>query len=131
MLDTNICIYLIKKKFPELNLKIRKYAPEDFAISSVVASELYYGAYKSKTGNALNMVNLFLSTFEILPFDENAAKIFGTIKATLSQSGSLIGPFDMQIAAHAVTVNAVLITNNMKEFSKVEILNCENWIPSL
>ncbi len=128
MLDTNMCIYLIKKQPQDVFEKFKTLDVGDVCISSVTLSELMYGVQKSlhqeKNQAALEE---FLSPIEVFPYDEYAAVCYGQIRASLEKNGILIGPLDMMIAAHATSLNAVIVTNNTKEFSRVMNLKVENW----
>jgi len=129
MLDTNICIYIIKEKPKEVINKFKTFNISDICISSVTAAELHYGVQKSqnveKNRDALTM---FLSPLEILPFDDEAAYEYGIIRADLEKRGEIIGAMDMMIAAHAKALKATIVTNNEKEFRRIPSLNIENWI---
>ena len=131
LLDTNICIYIIKQKPPQVLKKLQKCRPEDVALSTVTLAELHYGVeksqYQEKNRKALD---LFTSSFDILPFEDKAAVCFGKIRASLESQGMVIGPFDMMIAAHALSLNLILVTNNTKEFSRIERLKIQNWADS-
>ena len=128
MLDTNICIYIIKQKPKDVIEKFRKLRNADICISSITYSELLYGAGKS-TNIAKNLIALtmFLSNIEVLPYDENASVDYGLLRAKLEKEGTPIGPLDMLIAAHAKSLNMTLVTNNLKEFKRVKGLKLENW----
>ena len=123
MLDTNICSYIIKGLVTKERLENKK-----IAISSVVCSELLYGAKKKGSKKLMNIVDLFLETFEIYDFDKAAAKEYAKIRIQLEQKGLIIGAYDLQIAAHAKSLNAILVTNNCKEFDRVTGLKVENWL---
>ncbi len=129
MLDTNICIYIIKKKPIQVIQEIQKKSIGEICISSITLAELEYGVEKSsqKVNNQLALAR-FLAPIEILDFNDFAAKEFGIIRAYLENIGKTIGPFDLQIAAHALAENLTLITNNVKEFSRVPNLKIENWV---
>ncbi len=129
MLDTNICIYIIKQKPKAALEKFKKMKNTDICISSITYSELIYGAEKS-SNVAKNMVALtmFLANIEILPYDENASVTYGLIRAKLEKKGNLIGPLDMLIAAHAKSLNMTLVSNNLKEFKRVDGLKLDNWV---
>ena len=129
MLDTNICIYIIKQKPKEVIDHFKKMKENDICISSITYSELLYGAEKSSNVKKnLLALTMFLSNIEILPYDENASSEYGLIRAELEKDGKLIGPLDMLIAAHAKSLNIKLVTNNVKEFERVKGLKLENWI---
>ncbi|MGK5086054.1 type II toxin-antitoxin system VapC family toxin [Bdellovibrionota bacterium FG-2] len=128
LLDTNICIYLIRKQSQALLKNIQSHSVTDIAISAITLAELRYGVEKSgfpkKNSDALD---LFLLPIEILPFDTAASFTYGKIRADLERSGRLMGPLDMMIAGHALSLEAVLITNDEREFSRVKKLRIENW----
>ncbi len=128
ILDTNICIYIIKKKPEQVIKKLSKVDPTIIALSSITWSELIYGAEKSQHREEnLNALSEFVIPFEILPWTINEAKVGGEIRASLAKLGTPIGPFDCQIAAHALSLNLILVTNNEKEFKRVHGLKVENW----
>ena len=128
MLDTNICIYLIKHKPEKVFQKLQTIHPEDVCISSVTYAELVHGVEKSaaveKNRLALSML---LANIEILDFDAVAANCYGKIRADLEKKGTPIGPLDMMIAGHAQSLGYTVVTNNVKEFSRVAALKMENW----
>ena len=129
MLDTNICIYVIKHKPETVFQKLQNIKPEDVCISSVTYAELVHGVEKSaaveKNRLALSML---LANMEILDFDVDAADCYGKIRAALEKKGTPIGPLDMMIAAHAQSLGYTVVTNNVKEFSRVSALQIENWV---
>ena len=128
MLDTNICIYVIKHKPETVFRKLQTIHPEDVCISSVTYAELVHGVEKSiaveKNRLALSML---LANMEILDFDVDAADCYGKIRAGLERKGTPIGPLDMMIAGHAQSLGYTVVTNNVKEFSRVSALRIENW----
>ena len=128
MLDTNICIYVIKHKPETVFRKLQTIHPEDVRISSVTYAELVHGVEKSaaveKNRLALSML---LANMEILDFDVDAADCYGKIRAGLEKKGTTIGPLDMMIAGHAQSLGYTVVTNNVKEFSRVSALKMENW----
>jgi tRNA(fMet)-specific endonuclease VapC len=129
MLDTNICIYLIKKKPISVFEKFKQLSPGDICISSITLSELCYGVEKSKKKEKnLNALYQFIIPLGISDFDYNAAFEYGMIRTELENNGKLIGPMDILIASHARSLNMTLVTNNEKEFKRVENLRVENWI---
>jgi tRNA(fMet)-specific endonuclease VapC len=128
MLDTNICIYMIKQKPRQVIEKLKSMNKADLCISSITYSELLYGAEKSSNiAKNLLALTMFLSNIEILPYDENASVDYGFIRSDLEKKGKPIGPLDMLIAAHAASLRMILVTNNEKEFERVKGLNIENW----
>ncbi len=128
LLDTDICIYIIKKKPEQVLKKLAKLESTDAVISAVTLSELIYGAEKSQHREKnLDALTGFLVPIDILPWDESAAKSTGEIRAVLEKNGKIIGPYDLQIAGQALSLNLTLVTNNEKEFSRVKGLKIENW----
>ncbi len=128
LLDTDICIYIIKKKPEQVLKKLAKLESTDAVISTVTLSELIYGAEKSQyRAKNLEALTGFLLPIDILSWDESAAKSTGEIRAVLEKSGKVIGPYDLQIAGQALSLNLTLVTNNEKEFSRVKGLKIENW----
>ena len=128
MLDTNICIYSIKHKPEQVFLRLQEHEPADICISSVTYAELVHGVEKSQAveKNRLALA-LLLANIEILNFDANAAESYGKIRADLEKQGTPIGPLDMMIAGHAKSLNYTVVTNNTKEFNRVQGLKLENW----
>ena len=128
MLDTNICIYVIKHKPETVFQKLQNTNPEDVCISSVTYAELVHGVEKSiaveKNRLALSML---LANMEILDFGVDAAEGYGKIRADLEKKGTAIGSLDMMIAGHAQSLGYTVVTNNVKEFSGVSALRIENW----
>lgn len=128
MLDTNICIYAIKHKPEKVFQKLQEVEPEDVYVSSVTYAELVHGVEKSaaveKNRLALSML---LANIEILDFDVDAADCYGKIRADLEKKGTPIGPLNMMIAGHAQSRGYTVVTNNVKEFSRVSNLKIENW----
>jgi len=129
MLDTNICIYLIKNRPLEVREKFNQYEVGEIAISSISVSELYYGVEKSKhVEKNRQALALFLAPLNILNYDEKASISYGESRSSLEAKGTVIGSLDMLIAAHAKSMNITLVTNNTKEFIRVDGLKLENWI---
>ncbi|TDO94066.1 tRNA(fMet)-specific endonuclease VapC [Halanaerobium saccharolyticum] len=128
MLDTNICIYIIKEKPKKVLDKFQTCNIGDICISMVTFAELQYGVeksqYKDKNQTALAS---FLGPIEILPFEQNAAIKYGSIRADLENQGRIIGAYDLMIGAHAIAENLILVTNNTKEFKRITDLSFENW----
>jgi len=129
LLDTNICIYMIKNKPPEVRKHFEAFAPGDIAISSITVAELQYGVEKSaaREKNALAL-EAFLLPLEISSFDMDSAIAYGKIRAGLERQGTPIGGMDMLIAAQAIAQGFTLITHNLKEFKRVPGLKCETWV---
>jgi len=129
LLDTNICIYIIKKKPPEVLEQFKKYTFTDIGISSITAAELEYGVQKSKyTDKNKEALEEFLLPLLIVDFDYNAAIVYGKIRSDLEVRGIPMGPLDNLIAAHALSMGLTLVTNNTREFSRVPNLNVVNWV---
>jgi len=129
MLDTNICIYIIKKKPLNVLEKFKEFDIGEIALSSVTVSELYYGAFKSEHKEKnLSALEHFLQPFNIVEYDLKASIVYGKIRASLEKLGTPIGSLDMLIAAHALSLDMTLITNNTKEFERVDELKIENWV---
>jgi tRNA(fMet)-specific endonuclease VapC len=128
MLDTNICIYLINHKPPNVRQILERHSNSKISLSSVVVFELQYGIEKSaaRTKNQLAL-EVFLSDFDIETFSEIAATRAAQIRANLERLGKPIGAYDYLIAAHALELGATLVTNNIKEFKRVKGLKLENW----
>ena len=128
MLDTNICIYVIKHKPEKVLRKLQTIHPEDVCISSVTYAELVHGVEKSAAVEKNRLaLSMFLANMEILGFDVEAADCYGKIRADLEKKGRPIGPLDMMIAGHAQSLGYTVVTNNVKEFSRVTALRIENW----
>jgi tRNA(fMet)-specific endonuclease VapC len=128
LLDTNACIKYINGDSESVKLKLQSYKPEDILLCSIVKSELMYGVLKSnnKTKNR-EKLDLFFAPFDSLSFDDTCAKIYSEIRADLEKKGSIIGAYDMQIAAIAIHYNLTLVTHNTKEFSRIQNLRIEDW----
>lgn len=129
MLDTNICIYLIKHKSPQVFEKLQEHNPDEICISVVTYAELVHGVEKSKAVERNRLaLTILLSNIEILDFDMKAAEEYGRIRADLEKKGTPIGPLDMMIAGHAKSLGYTVVTNNVGEFKRVEGLQHENWV---
>ena len=128
MLDTNICIYVIKKKPIEALVKFNEHAGQ-LSISSITLAELIHGAEKSqRVEHNFRQVEDFISRLEILKYGEKAAFHYGNIRAGLEKKGNTIGVNDLHIAGHARSEGLTIVSNNLKEFKRVEALRTENWI---
>ena len=130
ILDTNICIYIINKKPDEVLRKFELYPVYEFGISSITHAELQYGVEKSKNKNTNQAAfDEFLLPLTILPFQgKRLVTCYGEIRVSLESKGQTIGPLDMLIAAHALSLDLTIISNNIKEFSRIPTLKCENWV---
>lgn len=128
MLDTNICIYLIKDKLPHLRERFKE-TQEQVCISSVTFGELHYGAEKSdQRGRNIDALQRFVARMPVLPFDAEAAENYGQLRADLSRRGTPCGPLDTQIGAHARSQGLIVVTNNRREFDRMPGLRVENWV---
>lgn len=131
LLDTNICIYVLNKNAGYQNIikHIDGLSYDEVCISTITLAELEYGIAKSvkKPSNKVKLEH-FLYQFSSLPFDDRASTSYGQLRSALEFKGTPIGPLDMLIAAHALSVNATIVTNNAKEFNRVAELQVENWL---
>jgi tRNA(fMet)-specific endonuclease VapC len=129
LLDTNICIYIIKKKPLYVLEKFKKTPLGEIGISSITLAELEYGISKSADpGRNRIALNQFIIPLEIIDFNISASVEYGSVRAKLETQGKVIGPLDTLIAAHAKSMNLILVTNNESEFRRVEGLKVENWV---
>jgi tRNA(fMet)-specific endonuclease VapC len=128
MLDTNICIYLIKQKPEKVLHHFHAHSVGEIGISSITLAELRYGVERSqqvqKNRQALEDFTLPL---EIAAFDEDAAEAYGSVRAGLEQAGTPVGSMDMLIGAHALSLGVTLVTNNLREFKKIKNLKVVDW----
>ena len=128
MLDTNICIFAIKKRPENVLNRLQSHATSEICISSITYGELCHGVEKSQARERNQLaLTLFLSSISILPFNEASAQEYGAVRASLEKKGTPIGPLDTQIAAHAKCLGLTLVTNNIREFIRVEGLLVEDW----
>ncbi len=129
LLDTNICIALIRQKPQALLKRLTSHEPGDVGISSITLAELFHGVEKSaRPEQNKSALEQFLLPLVLSDFDLNAALAYGKIRAELESNGQPIGSMDMLIAAHAMSLNAVIVTNNVQEFQRVKGLVVEDWI---
>ncbi len=128
MLDTNICIYIMKKKPEKVLQRFKEEMDRGICISSITLAELEYGVQHSAdpARNEQALIR-FLAPLSIVPFEGSAASEYGKIRAGLQSKGTPIGPLDMLITAHARAETMVLVTNNVREFERVPGLRLENW----
>lgn len=128
LLDTNIVIYVIKRKPPEVLPIFNRHAGQ-MAVSAITLAELLHGAEKSQQPDkALAVVEDFCSRLEVLPYGPKAALHYGSIRAALERVGQPIGVNDLHIAAQARSEGLTLVTNNLREFERVPALQLENWV---
>jgi tRNA(fMet)-specific endonuclease VapC len=127
LLDTNTCIYIINNRPPEVLERFRSYKAGEVGISSIAASELAYGVSKSGSNKNRKALDMFLAPLRVLPFDVQCLWFYADLRASLEKKGLTIGPMDTLIAAQALSIDGTLVTNNLKEFSRVPKLKLENW----
>jgi tRNA(fMet)-specific endonuclease VapC len=129
MLDSDTCIAVIKRQ-PDIALKkLRGKTVGQVGISSITLSELSFGAARSsRPARNVEALGEFLLPLEVAPYDELCAFRYGSVRASLGRKGRPIGPLDTLIAAHALAIDAVLVTHNMREFARVEGLRLEDWL---
>ena len=131
LLDTNICVYIIRGRRREVVERFQQSALSDLLISSVTTAELYFGIEKSeRREHNLEVLETFLLPITVQPFEGDAPKVYGKLRATLERQGTPIGPLDTLIAAHALSLGATLVTNNTREFERVPELKLEDWTRS-
>ena len=128
-LDTNTCIYFLNGKYESVKIKILTTLPNEIAIPSVVKAELLLGAYKSKNRKSnVEKIEKFLEPFEIVAFDDVMAYTYADIRYKTEKIGENVGPNDLFIAAIVKFHEGTLVTNNDKEFCRIEGLKIENWV---
>lgn len=129
MLDTNICVHALRNEGAAIRARLQRALAGDVAISTIVAAELWSGVVRSKPPdlNRRTLLN-FLSFVKVLDWPAEAAPVYGQIRGDLETRGLSIGAMDLLIAAHAVSENAILVTDNVREFSRVTDLKVQNWI---
>jgi tRNA(fMet)-specific endonuclease VapC len=128
LLDTNTCVEYLNGRSRRVAETLRRKRPGDIAVCSIVKAELYYGALRSRNPqDAWAKVEAFLAPYRSLGFDDQCAAAYGRIRARLAESGSLIGPNDLLIAAIAIANGAIVVTHNVREFSRVDGLAHEDW----
>jgi tRNA(fMet)-specific endonuclease VapC len=128
LLDTNICIHVINARPQAVLKRFRQYRMGEIGVCSVVAAELAYGVAKSGSERNRRALEMFLAPLAILPFDEAALWVYGDLRAELERKGTPIGALDTMIAAHALSQQSTLVTNNTREFARVPGLALENWV---
>jgi tRNA(fMet)-specific endonuclease VapC len=128
LLDTNTCIYAIRRRPPAVLARLNAARPDEVALSVIVAMELEVGAMRAEARAYAPAVRAWLSAFNVLPLGDDARGHFARIKCDLMARGQLIGPMDLLIAAHALALGATLVTNNQREFKRVKGLKTENWV---
>jgi len=129
LLDTDIVIYWLKNKYPEINKKIKKIDEECIFISSITVAELYFGAYNSaRQEENKQLIDELLEQINVIHFDESAAECFGEIKSLLKSQGKIICDSDLFIAAAAISNDLILVTNNKRHFERIDRLVITNWV---
>lgn len=129
LLDTNICIYIAKHQPLNVLKKFETLETGEVAMSTITAGELNYGAYKSRESKkTFEILNRLTRLIPILPITTYAGKHYGEIRAALEKKGKVIGNNDLWIASHAMALNVILVTNNIKEFKRIAGLELENWV---
>jgi len=128
MLDTNICIYIIKQKPEKVLRHFKSHSIGDIGISSITLAELRFGVEKSQQiQNNRQALEEFILPLEISDFDEKAAVIYGAVRAALEKAGTPVGDMDMLIGAHALSLGVTLVTNNTREFRQIKNLKIVDW----
>ena len=128
MLDTDICIYIIKRKPLRVLERLESIRPDQLSMSAITFAELMNGAKKSQRVEAnVSRLNALGEILEIRSFDQQAAVAYGDVRSSLEKRGEVIGPHDLLIAAHALSLDRTLVTNNEREFKRVEGLKVANW----
>jgi tRNA(fMet)-specific endonuclease VapC len=131
LLDTNICIYLIRNRPPSVRQKLMAYGIDDIGISIITVAELQVGVERNQhREQAESALEHFLRSITIALFDVQAAIMYGKLQTQLERKGLPIGPLDFLIAAHALSLDSVLVTNNERAFRRVPGLQVENWVAS-
>jgi tRNA(fMet)-specific endonuclease VapC len=129
MLDTDICIYIIKRKPLRVLERLESIQPDQLSMSAITFAELMNGAKKSQRVEAnVSRLNALGEILEICSFDQQAALAYGDVRSSLEKRGEVIGPHDLLIAAHALSLDRILVTNNEREFKRVEGLKVDNWV---
>lgn len=128
LLDTNTCIYIINRRPAKVFERFVGLHIGEIAISSITGAELAFGVAKSGSQRNQHALDKFLAPLEILPFDETAMRRYGVLRSDLERQGTPIGALDLLIAAHALALNATLVSNNLREFQRVKGLALENWL---
>ena len=129
LLDTNICIYISKYQPPQVKQKFLQHSLSELHISIVTLGELYFGAQKSQAKEkALKIIQQLTQTMQVAHLDENVAMHYADIRYQLQQQGNTIGNNDLWLAAHARANHWIIVTNNEKEFLRVQGLSVQNWV---
>lgn len=128
MLDSNICSYIIRNKPIHIKEKLQEVEKNHtIALSSIVVSELLYGAIKKDSPKLIKIVSAFVDNFVIYDYSKISAQSYANVRTNLEKKGKIIGANDLLIASHALSLEAILVTNNTREFERVEKLVLEDW----
>jgi tRNA(fMet)-specific endonuclease VapC len=128
LLDTNACIDYLSGRFPNVVARIQAADPDALCTSAVVAAELRYAAGRSRHPRRNHLrIDALLTEIRCVPFDADAALVFGLVRSELEARGRPIGPYDMQIAAHALYLHATVVTDDVDDFARVKGLSVESW----
>ena len=128
LLDTNICVYIIRRRPPKVYEQLARVEAEGVALSVITALELEVGAVRASAHRYGTLIGEFLGAFDVLPLDATVREVYARERVALERAGQMIGPLDMLIAAHALALDATLVTNNLREFSRIKGLKLENWV---
>lgn len=129
LLDTNICIYIAKRRPLEVLRRFESLNVGDVVMSVITYGELYYGAEKSRQAEeSRDRLNRLTELIPASPLPDNVARVYGAIRAALDRAGTPIGANDLWIAAHALAQDLILVSNNTREFSRIDGLSVENWV---
>ena len=127
LLDTDICIYILRGQPKKVAERFRRLRPGDVGLSSIALAELAFGAAYGESPRNRERLETFVAPLSVVDFDQEAALAYGQLRADLFRRGTPIGPLDMLIAAHALALDVTLVTNNEREFKRVPGLRVENW----
>ena len=127
LLDTNICIYIINQQPAQVLQRLIQAGRDSLAISTVTVAELAFGVAKSTRADSREKLENFLSKFPIVDWDEDAAWVYGNVRKSLEAKGQRIGERDMLLACQAIALDATMVTNNTREFERIDGLKLENW----
>lgn len=127
LLGTDTCVCLIRQRPPQVSERIRRHRLSTVALSTIVVSELSWGGAKSGLPKNVEALDALLAAFQVVAYDQAAALVYGRLRAGLERRGTPIGPLDMLIAAHALSLDLTLVTSNEREFRRAPGLRVENW----
>ncbi len=128
LLDTNACIRILNDSSPPLIARLQQHDPSGIYLCAVVKAELLYGAYHSShVADNLRLLDRFFAPFVSLPFDDRCVMGYGRIRSDLAREGTMIGPYDLMIAATTMSHDLTLVTHNTKEFARIAGLQIEDW----